>query len=101
MEAGRTRAPTLESIVSALLAHLSDDVRSDLRSEDPATAIELYFGPIGFQPLPSARLAKGQCATDGCYDSQIDSSRPWIIYADDVHESRIRFTILHELGHHL
>ena len=101
MEVGRARSPILESIVSALLAHLTDDVRADLRNEDLATAIELYFGPIGFQPLPGARVARGQCATDGYYDSQIDPSRPWIIYADDVHETRIRFTILHELGHHL
>jgi hypothetical protein len=101
MEAGRAHSPTLESTVSALLDHLTDDVRADLRSEDPATAIELYFGPIGFQPLPAARVARGQCATDGYYDSQIDPSQPWIIYADDVHEARVRFTILHELGHHL
>ncbi len=101
MEAGRARSPTLELIVNALLAHLTDDIRADLRSEDPATAIELYFGPIGFQPLRGARVARGQCATDGYYDSQIDPNRPWIIYADDVHETRVRFTILHELGHHL
>jgi hypothetical protein len=101
MEVGRGRSPTLESIVSALLAHLTDDVRADLRSEDPSAAIELYFGPIGFQPLPGARVARGECATDGCYESLIDPSRPWIIYADDVHQARIRFTILHELGHHL
>jgi Zn-dependent peptidase ImmA (M78 family) len=101
MEAGPARSPTPETIVSALLDHLADDVRADLRSEDPATAIELYFGPIGFQPLPGARVAKGQCATDGYYDNQIDPRRPWIIYAEDVHETRVRFTILHELGHHL
>jgi hypothetical protein len=101
MEAGRARSPTLESIVNALLAHLTDDIRRDLRSEDPATAIELYFGPVGFQPLPSTQVARGQCAIDGYYESQIDPSRPWIIYADDVHETRVRFTILHELGHHL
>jgi len=94
MEAGRARSPTLESIVNALLAHLTDDIRGDLRSEDAATAIELYFGPVGFQPLPSTRVARGQCATDGYYDTQIDPSRPWIIYADDVHETRVRFTIL-------
>ena len=29
------------------------------------------------------------------------SEQPWIFYADDVHEDRVRFTILHELGHHL
>lgn len=101
MEASPARSPTLESIVSALLAHLDEDIQADLTSEDPITAIELYFGPIGFQPLPSARVTRGQCATDGYYDSQIDPSRPWIIYAEDVHGTRVRFTVLHELGHHL
>jgi hypothetical protein len=101
MEARPVRSPTAESITTALLAHVDEDVQADLRSEDPATVIELYFGPIGFQPLPGARVARGQCATDGYYDSEIDATQPWIIYADDVHEARIRFTILHELGHHL
>jgi hypothetical protein len=101
MDAGRARSPTLESIVSALLARLDDDIRADLASEDPVTAIELYFGPVGFQPLSITGVARGQCATDGYYDSLIDPSQPWIFYADDVHETRVRFTILHELGHHL
>jgi hypothetical protein len=38
---------------------------------------------------------------DGYYDFEIDPAQPWIIYADDVSPARIRFTILHELGHHL
>jgi hypothetical protein len=95
------RAPTLDSIAAALLGYVGSEIRADLCGEDPAVAVELYFGPIGFQALPSARLARGPCNTDGSYDSGIDPKQPWIIYADDVHETRIRFTILHELGHHL
>jgi hypothetical protein len=46
-------------------------------------------------------VARGQCSTDGYYDSEIDPRQPWIVFAEDVHDARIRFTILHELGHHL
>lgn len=101
MESSRARLPTLGSITAALLSHVAEEARADLRSEDPTTAVELYFGPIGFQPLPSVRVATGQCSTDGYYDTEIDPAQPWIIYADDVHEARVRFTVLHELGHHL
>jgi len=97
----RARSPTLGSIAAALLEHVAEEIRADLRSEEPAAAVELYFGPIGFQPLPSSRVVTGQCATDGYYDSAIDPRQPWIIYAEDVHPARVRFTILHELGHHL
>lgn len=101
MATGPAHSPTLGSICSALLEHLPEAIRADLRSEDPTIAVELYFGPIGFQPLPSSRVATGQCNTDGYYDSDIDPAQPWIVYAADVHEARVRFTILHELGHHL
>jgi hypothetical protein len=95
------RSSTLGSITAALLEHVTDEARADLRSEDPTSAVNLYFGPIGFQPLPAARVTGGDCSTDGSYDSEIDPGQPWIIYANDVHQARVRFTILHELGHHL
>ncbi len=95
------RAPTLESITAALLEHVAEEVQSDLRSEHPASAVELYFGPIGCQALPSAGITHGSCAIDGYYTAEIDPERPWIFYASDVHEDRARFTLLHELGHHL
>lgn len=95
------RAPTLGSIAAALLGHVAEDVRTDLRNEHPASAVELYFGPIGCQALPGANITRGSCSIDGYYTSDVDPQRPWIFYADDVHEDRARFTILHELGHHL
>lgn len=93
-------SPTVESIASALLALVPEDVRVDLRSEDPAIAVELYFGPIGCQALSSRSFVAGDCSIDGYYVSGLDS-KPWIVYASDVHLDRARFTILHELGHHL
>ena len=95
------RVPTLGSIAAALLDHVAEEVRVDLRSEHPGSAVELYFGPIGCQALPSASITRGSCSIDGYYTSDIDPEQPWIFYADDVHEDRARFTILHELGHHL
>jgi len=100
MKASSARAPTLVSIAAALLEHVPEEARADLRSEDPAAAVELYYGPIGCQPLPSAKVGRGSCSIDGYYTPEIDT-HPWIFYASDVHEDRARFTILHELGHHL
>ncbi len=94
-------APTLGSIAAALLEHVVEEARADLRSEHPASAVELYFGPIGCQALPSDSITRGSCSIDGYYTSDVDPHQPWIFYADDVHEDRARFTILHELGHHL
>jgi hypothetical protein len=100
MEVRRDRSPTLESIAAALLEHVTEEMRTDLRSEEPTSAVELYFGPIGCQALPSANIVRGSCSIDGYYTPDVDS-QPWIFYANDVHEDRARFTVLHELGHHL
>ena len=73
----------------------------DLVDEDPESAIGLYFDPVGLQPLPHRDLVADDCSTDGYYDPFVDPTRPWIFYAQDVAPSRVRFTLLHELGHHL
>jgi uncharacterized protein DUF955 len=101
VEARRAQSPSVGSIAAALLGHIAAEVRTDLRSEDPASSVELYFGPIGCQALPSAGITRGSCSIDGYYTTDIDPRHPWIIYANDVHEDRARFTIIHELGHHL
>jgi IrrE N-terminal-like domain len=98
---GVPSAPTLGSIAAALLEYVPEDIEADLRSEHTASAVELYFGQLGCQALPSAGIVRGTCSIDGFYAADIDPSRPWIFYADDIHEDRTRFTILHELGHHL
>ena len=100
MSARPSRSPTVQSVAAALLALIPEDVRRDLRAEDPADAVEMYFGPIGCQALSSRNFAAGDCSIDGYYVSNIDV-QPWIFYADDVHPHRVRFTLLHELGHHL
>lgn len=92
---------SISSIADSLISYVSHDALEDLRTEDPRTAVDLYFGPIRFQELPRAGLLSGNCSIDGYYDPFIDNSNPWIFYAADVYEARVRFTILHELGHHL
>mgnify|MGYP000844860833 FL=1 len=97
---GRTARPTIESVVSRLVGHVEHCIE-DLSSEDPAAAVELYFEPVRVRSLPAADLAGGECSIDGFYETNVDPTRPWILYADDVNPARARFTILHELGHHL
>jgi len=97
---GRVARPTIESIVSELVGRVAHCI-DDLSSEDPAAAVELYFEPVRVRSLPAAELAGGECSIDGFYETNVDPARPWILYADDVNPARTRFTILHELGHHL
>ena len=92
--------PTVETITAALLSHVPADVLDDLRTEDPVAAIEVHFPPIKVMALPRSGVV-GECSTDGFYDPEITPGMPRIFYADDVAESRVRFTVLHELGHHL
>src|SRR5438128_1023017 len=94
------RAPTVASVTADLLAAVPPDVRADLTEEDPAAAIEVHFPPVRIKALPVAHLGD-DCSTDGFYDSEIEPGRPWILYADDASPERVRFTLLHELGHHL
>lgn len=95
------RQLTLKTITSALLDCIGSDERRDLQTEQPDAAVELYFAPVGLQALPTRSITSGDCSVDGIYDPFFDPARPWIFYAGDVNERRIRFTILHELGHHL
>jgi hypothetical protein len=95
------QAATHRSIARALIARLDDAVLADLRSEDPATAIEVHFAPIGLRSLPEADALNDRCSIAGYYESEFDPEKPWIIYADDLPVRRVRFTLLHELAHHL
>jgi hypothetical protein len=85
-------AATLGSIAGALLEHIVN--RPELIfGASTASAVGLYFGPIGCQALPSDSITRGSCSIDGYYTSDVDPYQPWIFYADDVHEDRARFTI--------
>lgn len=93
---------TFDSVARQLVGFVDGDVQDDLRAEDVAAAIEVHYEPVRTQAIPAAQVAeRGTCSTDGYYEANIDPDRPWILYADDVAEARVRFTLLHELGHHL
>jgi hypothetical protein len=69
---------------------------------EPARAIRHHFPCVAVMPLPAATpFVSDQCACDGYYERDLDPERPWIFYRGDVAVERVRFTLLHELGHHL
>ena len=96
-----SRRDSIRRIATQLIALVQEDVLEDLRNQDPESALELYFAPLGLRPLPLASFSTSDCSVDGFYDPEFDPRRPWIFYCTDVAESRVRFTLLHELGHHL
>lgn len=77
----------LEQVDPEFLAELADD---------PAAAVEVLFDVevVRRPPLPQGN----GCTVDGTYDP---GPQPRILVANDVAQARQRFTILHELGHHL
>lgn len=95
-----TRHRALEDIADALVAHVPIDARSDLALEDPIAAFEVHFPEVRLRALPSSDFRNSECSTDGFYEANL-LEHPWILYAADVSASRVRFTLLHEHGHHL
>lgn len=93
---------TVSSIVDELVRRLDPDALADLASEDITAAVETHFEPVRLRELPQIlEDASTQCSTDGYYDTNIDPNRPWIFYASAGNVRRTRFTIVHEVGHHL
>ncbi len=97
---------SIRRISAGLLDLVPPEVLEDLRTEDPASAVEVHFSPIGLHQLPVARDTAGDgsvddCSVDGYYDPITDPRQPWIFYSADVVPARMRFTVIHELGHHL
>lgn len=88
-------------IAAKLVELLSSEVRADLAGEDPATAVEVHFAPVTTRALPAVPSFGDPCSVDGYYDPFIDPPSPVIFYSDSAGPPRTRFTILHELGHHL
>jgi hypothetical protein len=91
----------VERIAAELVAMVSDDAAHDLRFDQPDLAIERHFRPLKAKALPRSVSFGDTCSTDGWYEVNIDLEQPWIFYSGDQSEGRIRFTIAHELGHHL
>jgi len=88
------------SIAAALAQLVSTDAIYDLRFGEPQKAIERHFAPLKARSLPRANFVNDMCSTDGWYVAG-DEGQPWIFFSVGQSERRARFTIAHELGHHL
>ena len=84
-----------------MLALIEPEVLDDLRDEDPETVIEVHYQPVRVLPLPPESITSGDCSIDGYYEQFLDVARPCILYSNTATPERARFTILHELGHHI
>lgn len=91
----------ISSVAKQMVALVAAGVLDDLRNEDPATAVEVYYEPIRVHQLPHTSMTESDCSVDGYYDPFIDPARPRILYSQHGGPARARFTILHELGHHI
>lgn len=68
----------------------------------PARAIQRHFPNLSLQPLPAGSpFTSTMCQCDGYYEPLLTPGRPWLFYRIDVAAERVRFTLLHELGHYL
>ena len=91
----------ISALATELVGMVTSDALEDLRFEDPIAAIELHFHPVRCRELPPALGASSDCSVDGYYEALIDPGRPVILLNPEVASERLRFTALHEIGHHL
>lgn len=90
-----------DAVGRALVDSLSGDVVQRLRTNDIVETVEEHFSPVRVQALPELNIGDDECSVDGYYETHI-SEHPMILYArHDKAPRRNRFTILHELAHHL
>ena len=101
MSTADTFLRSADAVGRALMDSLSDEVVQRLRTNDIVATVEEHFGPVRVQALPELNIGDNDCSVDGYYETHI-SEHPTILYArHDNAPRRNRFTILHELAHHL
>lgn len=91
----------IRDVAAKMVALVPADALADLQNDDPALAVEIHYEPVRVRPLPYSNLAGSVCSVDGYYDTNLDPGRPLIFYSNDAVAERVRFTIVHELGHHI
>ena len=91
----------LRGVATQMVALLPADALGDLQKEEPALAVEVYFPPVKVHKLITVGVSGKNCSVDGYYDRDIDPDLPRIMYSDSGGTERARFTIIHELGHHI
>lgn len=97
----RVYQQSLREVTTGLMQAVPPEALNDLRTEDTVAAIEVHFAPVRLRELPPAAFVGSECSVDGYYEAIADQRRPWILFAGDVAAERVRFTVIHELGHHL
>ena len=84
-----------------MFALVPAEVLKDLQNEDPGLAVEVHYEPVSVRPLPPENITSGDCSVHGYYEQFCDEARPCILYSNADTPGRARFTIIHELGHHI
>ncbi len=91
----------VDRIARALEELVTDDARVDLSSEDTVAAVELHFPDVRVRPLPPGFALGDECSVDGYYEMGLRPPECFILFDPTPSAARVRFTILHELGHHI
>ncbi len=88
-------------LAQQLIGFLPDSARTDFEHDAATAAIVGRHHPdVRIISLPSTSdWESDDCSCDGFYENTL--STPTIVYRATVSDERIRFTILHELAHHL
>lgn len=90
----------LGAIVELMAELVPAAVRASLVA-DPAAQIPLRFRPARTYALAELPAGHDECSCDGYYETDVLPGVPLLLYRDDASPRRVRFTLLHELGHHL
>lgn len=91
----------VHDIATEMVGLVSDLVLGVLREGDPVSAVETHYRSVRVRRLPPAGIPAQHCSLDGEYNDYLDPERPLILYSDSGGSQRARFTIVHELGHHI
>ena len=95
-----TRA-AVRNLVTRMVELVPPETLRDLRDEDPAVAVEVHYPPVRVRALPKENITSGGCSVHGYYEQFLAGVEPHILYSEAATPERARFTILHELGHHI
>lgn len=93
--------PAPGDIAARLVGFLDDDIAGWLATEDVFDTLALAYPKLRLAPATTGIATRSdECAVDGFYLPE-SFGGPCVIYRPDVNDERTRFTLLHELGHHL
>jgi hypothetical protein len=94
------KADVVTPIVDWMIERVPADDRDELR-QDPLNTIRTLWPDLQLVPLAGLPAGNDDCSCDGYYDTELVPGRPNLVFATDPSPRRVRFTLLHELGHHI